>query len=144
MLIRIIDGQPQKYTVGELLRDHPHVSFPRELTDAVIAQYQVYWVTQTPAPPNDSKTHRHTQHIELVGTEWTQVWSTVPLPLGQAVDNVRAHRDALLADTDWVVAVSYERGEAVPPAWVSYRQALRDVTAQTGFPYEVIWPTKPE
>jgi hypothetical protein len=26
----------------------------------------------------------------------------------------------------------------------AYRQALRDITAQSGFPNEVVWPTKPE
>ncbi|MGA0926878.1 MAG: phage tail assembly chaperone [Burkholderiaceae bacterium] len=30
------------------------------------------------------------------------------------------------------------------PAWASYRQALRDITGQAGFPYAVTWPTKPE
>ena len=28
-------------------------------------------------------------------------------------------------------------------AWATYRQALRDITEQTGFPYSMIWPTKP-
>lgn len=27
--------------------------------------------------------------------------------------------------------------------WATYRQALRDITAQAGFPYKIIWPTKP-
>jgi len=30
------------------------------------------------------------------------------------------------------------------PEWATYRQALRDITAQEGFPYEVVWPPKPE
>ena len=66
------------------------------------------------------------------------------LPLNQASENIRAHRGYLLQETDWVVAKSYEAGEPVPAAWASYRQALRDITGQAGFPYEVIWPTKPE
>jgi hypothetical protein len=57
--------------------------------------------------------------------------------------NVRSQRDTLLQETDWVVAKSYEQGEPVPANWVSYRQALRDITAQAGFPYSVEWPTKP-
>ena len=57
--------------------------------------------------------------------------------------NVRAHRDSLLQDTDWVVIKSYERGENIPAEWELYRQSLRDITAQAGFPYEVTWPTKP-
>jgi hypothetical protein len=42
----------------------------------------------------------------------------------------RAERDRRLAETDWVVARAYERGEPVPEAWAAYRQALRDLPAQ--------------
>jgi hypothetical protein len=57
---------------------------------------------------------------------------------------VRDRRNALLAASDWIVTASYERGEPVPEAWATYRQALRDVTKQAGFPHDVVWPTKPE
>lgn len=55
---------------------------------------------------------------------------------------VRAQRDALLADCDWVVARSAEAGELVPEVWRVYRQALRDVTEQ-GDPAAVVWPVGP-
>lgn len=57
--------------------------------------------------------------------------------------SVRAKRDELLAQTDWVSAKAYDTG-VDEPAWKAYRQALRDITAQPGFPEEVTWPTKPE
>lgn len=57
--------------------------------------------------------------------------------------SVRDSRDRLLQESDWIVAKSYERGEPVPADWVSYRQALRDITTQVNFPYSVVWPTKP-
>lgn len=40
----------------------------------------------------------------------------------------RAERDRRLAETDWVVARAYERGEPVPEAWAQYRQTLRDLS----------------
>ena len=49
MYIHIIDGQPKAYTTGALLRDHPNVSFPREITDDIFQQYQVHKVKQNPA-----------------------------------------------------------------------------------------------
>lgn len=52
-------------------------------------------------------------------------------------------RNTLLNESDCVVLLAYERGEAVPPEWVSYRQALRDLTTQQGFPRKVSWPKKP-
>jgi len=59
-------------------------------------------------------------------------------------DQVRAERDRLLKASDWIVAVSYERGEPVPQDWADYRQTLRDVPNQSGFPADVTWPEKPE
>lgn len=56
---------------------------------------------------------------------------------------VRDERNKLLSDTDWVVVKSAETGEAIPTEWTTYRQALRDVTTQDGFPDTVVWPVKP-
>ena len=61
----------------------------------------------------------------------------------QAWGAVRSLRDSLLAATDWVTLRALETGEPVPPDWQVYRQALRDVPEQAGFPYAVQWPTPP-
>ena len=52
---------------------------------------------------------------------------------------VRAKRDELLTQTDWVAARAYERGEPVPQNYVVYRQALRDITNQPD-PFNITWP----
>jgi len=54
--------------------------------------------------------------------------------------NVRATRDAKLAECDWTQVADAPVDKAV---WATYRQALRDVTAQEGFPWTVEWPTQP-
>ena len=51
----------------------------------------------------------------------------------------RRKRDNLLAETDWwansdVTMTDEQR---------AYRQALRDITLQEGFPTNIVWPTKP-
>jgi len=56
---------------------------------------------------------------------------------------LRVKRDELLAETDWVVVKSQEAGEAVPAAWTTYRQALRDLPSNTSDPANPVWPTKP-
>jgi hypothetical protein len=61
-----------------------------------------------------------------------------------AAKSVRAERDRLLAETDWIVVMNAEKGTPVPTAWATYRQALRDITNQQGFPHTINWPTKPE
>jgi len=54
-------------------------------------------------------------------------------------EEIRNQRNRLLSDTDWMALSD----NTMSPAWASYRQALRDITAQEGFPYSVIWPAKP-
>ena len=54
--------------------------------------------------------------------------------------DIRDQRERLLSDTDWMALSD----NTMTPEWASYRQALRDITAQEGYPYSVIWPTKPE
>ena len=56
---------------------------------------------------------------------------------------VRATRDTKLAATDWVVIKATETSTAIPVDVAAERQALRDITTQSGFPWTVEWPKKP-
>jgi hypothetical protein len=60
-----------------------------------------------------------------------------------AAANVRAQRDKLLTECDWIVIMHTERGTSIPAEWGLYRQSLRDITGQAGFPHSVSWPDKP-
>lgn len=51
----------------------------------------------------------------------------------------REKRDALLAESDWMAS----QDRTMSQAEKDYRQALRDVPAQAGFPTSITWPTKP-
>jgi Phage tail assembly chaperone protein len=56
-------------------------------------------------------------------------------------EEVRTARDAVLRTTDWTQA-----GDVSPATrekWTAYRQALRDMPAQSGFPENVEWPVAP-
>jgi hypothetical protein len=52
---------------------------------------------------------------------------------------VRSKRDDLLTETDWWAV----QDRTMTQAEVDYRQALRDITDQAGFPADITWPTKP-
>jgi len=54
--------------------------------------------------------------------------------------SVRASRDEKLKDCDWTQVADAPVDKAV---WATYRQALRDVTTQTGFPWTITWPDAP-
>jgi uncharacterized protein YbjT (DUF2867 family) len=55
-------------------------------------------------------------------------------------EEVRAERDRLLAASDWTQVLDAPVDRA---AWAEYRQSLRDVPQQEGFPTDVAWPVKP-
>lgn len=55
----------------------------------------------------------------------------------------RFQRDELLKQTDWIVIKYVDLNEPTPEEWLEYRQALRDVTEQDGFPGNVVWPEEP-
>lgn len=57
--------------------------------------------------------------------------------------SVRQTRDEKLKETDWMVIKSVETQSVFSPEWATYRQALRDVTAQAGFPWTITWPDAP-
>ena len=67
-------------------------------------------------------------------------------------NEVRIVRNAALAETDYIPLMHLEKGTSVPQEWLNYRQALRDIPSQEGFPTDpdervpsnLTWPTKPE
>ena len=53
--------------------------------------------------------------------------------------SIRETRDSLLAETDWWATAD----RTMTAEQTTYRQALRDIPDQSGFPNTVTWPTKP-
>lgn len=58
----------------------------------------------------------------------------------RAAAEVREKRDAKLAATDWRASSDL----TLSTEWATYRQALRDIPSQAGFPNTIVWPTEPE
>lgn len=58
--------------------------------------------------------------------------------------NIRAQRNALLSETDYLVNNDYPISESDKNSIRTYRQALRDIPQQRGFPKNVVWPEKPK
>jgi hypothetical protein len=54
--------------------------------------------------------------------------------------SVRASRTQKLKDCDWTQIAD---STADKTAWATYRQALRDITGQAGFPWTMTWPESP-
>ena len=83
--------------------------------------------------------------VEMTDTEIAEYNASRPTDAEILVgkwQNVRAKRNCLLSETDWVVTKASETGVAVSDDWKTYRQALRDVPTQSD-PDNITWPTKP-
>ena len=63
------------------------------------------------------------------------------LPLEQQAEDARRLRNGLLFDSDWTQLP--DTPQTLKDLWSPYRQALRDVPQQPGFPYSITWPEKP-
>jgi hypothetical protein len=85
-----------------------------------------------------------------VDHDWTYDGTTFALPPQPSAEELaikaaaeaRTFRDQLLAQTDWTQAADVP--QATKDKWAPYRQALRDVPQQAGFPDNIQWPSKPE
>ena len=151
MFVKIVDGKVSKfpYSVGQLRRDNPNTSFPKVIPEETMGAYGVFRVSELPAPSFDSWTHylEYNPVPVLQDGKWVSVPTVYALTQDQIdirdaslAEGVRAERDVLLAATDWMALSDVTMSEA----WATYRQALRDITSQEGFPASVDWPAKPE
>jgi len=94
--------------------------------------------------PSSFKEISEEEHTELLKSynDWRDAYEQRQLELRAAQE--RDQRDLRLADTDWVVAYHTEKGTTIPDEWKAYRQALRDVPQQPGFPNDIDWPVSPD
>ena len=93
---------------------------------------------------------RHQQPPPPPSDEWiTWVWDQAAAryqeqPTQKALElRARQLRDRLLLESDWIVSRSTDQAIEVPPEWLAYREALRNVPAQPGFPTAIDWPQPP-
>ena len=58
----------------------------------------------------------------------------------RAAESVRKTRDQKLKETDWTQIPDCTVDKTV---WKEYRQELRDISTQEGFPHDITWPEEP-
>lgn len=94
---------------------------------------------------NDNIVNIIVADIEFVEAHYPGRYRQVPRELTSEYSEestaIRKRRNQLLLECDWT------QGKDVPDAtsnlWAPYRQALRDITEQAGFPFDVQWPDPP-
>jgi hypothetical protein len=98
--------------------------------DVIMFDHYVHDHVVKPKPPQPSPAH--------VFNPLQEQWE---LDVALAADEVRRQRQILLSLCDWTQMP--DSPEPQKTAWAAYRQALRDVPQQPGFPAEVDWPVPP-
>ena len=148
MFVKLTNGVPSNYTLGQLRRDNPQTSFPKVIPDSLLADYNVYPCTivdvdvdplvQTKTYGEYTQTSYENPLLNTVNT-WSVQMVASNLPQQKAERNIRERRNSLLAQTDYLALSD----NTLSTEMATYRQALRDITNQEGFPYSVTWPSKP-
>ena len=150
MFLKATNGQVNAfpYSIGNLRRDNPNTSFPRVVPETTMTAYNMFPVEHDVNPTFDPLTHK----VEigatpvLTGDKWVLPKTAVALTPVEIASmtaakeqGVRKQRNTLLTATDYFALTDVPMNAEM----TTYRQALRDITVQTNFPYSVVWPTKP-
>ena len=134
------------YSRSQLASDNLGTSFPESMPDERLAEWGVFPVSATAQPiPAPGEIVEELTPVELGGV-WTQQW-LVRAATQQETDrkaaDVRAERGSLLSACDWTQVDDSPLSNVQKAAWATYRQALRDISAQSGFPWTIDWPVTP-
>lgn len=148
-LIKINPDGSQVYPYGlaELRRAYPNTSFSAQPLPEELSHYNVFYVEST-AQPELGRYQKYDFSVEFAGNDlYKEKWALVDMnateraAADQAKGNsVRNARTRLLQESDWTQLPDAPVDHA---AWATYRQDLRDITAQPGFPWNVTWPLPP-
>ena len=155
-------------TQGDIRKLHPNTSLPRVWDESICEALGIDVIFEGPqATGGDQYQYSQSAGIEQVNGKWYTKYVLGPIFTDNAdataseqeaaykaqkdaeqAKSVRAERDRKLAECDWVTLKAIDAsndnlGIQLPQVWMTYRQALRDITAQAGFPWNVTWPDAP-
>ena len=143
---------------------HPNTSFPQQLSEALLNELGADVVFEGPqATGGTVYQYSQAQGVEQIEGKWFTKYVLGPTFIDTVVNgttttaaqheaaykavkdaeqatSVRKQRDEKLAECDWTQVADAPVDKTV---WATYRQALRDITTQSGFPWTVEWPESP-
>ena len=135
-------------TESEFRAMHPNTSMPTVLTTEILAGFEADPVLNGATPTAGRYQTVARDGVEQIGAQWFTKFVLVEMDDAakaaldaQQAASVRADRNRRIAECDWT---QLPDSPVDKTTWAVYRQALRDITAQTGFPWDVEWPVQPE
>jgi hypothetical protein len=134
---------------GEIRKMYADTSLPASWNKETCEELGIDPILESPMPQVTRYQTATQNGIEQDSKgNWVWAWAVTDMTTegiaylnNQEADSVRNHRNTLLSGSDWTQLADAPVNKA---EWATYRQALRDITTQEGFPWNVVWPTKPE
>lgn len=159
MLAKIENGIVTRWPLAEhyVQVEYPNTSFSFPLSDDVLQEFGFVQFKQTDPPVYDSEFQIPEEQVPSLqngvavqtwnikekysAEEKTQLIAQKEIARQELAQNtVRGLRNGLLSSSDWTQVADAPVDKA---AWATYRQALRDIPQQEGFPDNVVWPVAP-
>jgi len=147
---------------AEFRQLHPSTSFPQQISEATLNDFGADVVFEGPQASGGT-VYQYSQRdgVEQISGKWytkhilgpvftdgetTAAEQETAYKASKDADqakSVRTSRDDKLKETDWTQLDDTPLSNTVKATWAIYRQALRDVTMQAGFPWTITWPDAP-
>jgi hypothetical protein len=147
MYLRIIDDIINyPYTIEQLKAAHKNVSFPQNMTESILAEWDMFSVSAVMQPINYTKNIIEGEPTLVDGLyyqNWIQTDANseeIALRIEDKWLEIRYLRNSLLTECDWTQLSDVS--ESIKNSYQSYRQSLRDITNQSD-PFNISWPVKP-
>lgn len=154
MFIKLENGQPVGNAVTQANLEYlfPNFNFNQILTPAMVEPmgYGMYEFSQMPMPQRYEKIVEGVAIRNADNGIYYQNWQAQSMSAGEQQETdlrraklMRDERSARLTDTDWTQLGDAQLTVEKRAEYTAYRQSLRDITATAGFPWDIVWPTKP-
>jgi len=161
MQIRIRTSGAVMYE-DEFRRLNPSTSFPQQISEATLNDFGADVVFEGPQASGGT-VYQYSQAagVEQISGKWYTKYILGPVFTdgettaaeqeaaykaskdAEQAKSVRTSRDDKLKECDWTQLDDTPLSNTVKATWAIYRQALRDVTTQAGFPWTITWPDAP-
>jgi hypothetical protein len=132
---------------GEFRALFPNTSLPQQLTETLINSLGGDVVFEGPQAQPTRYQVGFADGVQQIEGKWYTKYSVADMDAEaiaakdtEQAKAIRSQRTDKLKDSDWTQVADAPVNQA---AWATYRQALRDITAQPGFPWTVTWPDAP-
>lgn len=149
MYVRLTGDTASYYTLTDLRRDNPEVSWPAQVSDDLAAEFGVYPCAPVDAPATTSAQRADLADPVFADGQWHQRWIVVDLTAGEIAEQdaatraaIKAQAAALLSETDYLDLPNTAARIGNLGEILAYREALRSLAINPPLSVDV-WPVRP-